>query len=52
MGMIFLDCCTQVWVFGKTLTSGMRQEIDRARRYSKPIRFFTTDCMEVDCGNT
>ena len=52
MGMIFLDCCSQVWVFGSSFTAGMRQEIDRAKRYSKPIRFFTTDCKEVDCGNT
>lgn len=52
MGMIFLDCCSQIWVFGDTVSEGMAKEIDRAKRYSKPIRFFTSDCKETDCGNT
>ncbi len=50
MGLIFLDCCSQVWVFGDLLTDDMALEIDRARRYSKPIRFFTTDCKEASNG--
>ncbi len=51
MGMVFLDSCSQVWVFGDVITNGMSKEIDRAKRYSKPIRFFTRDCKEVDCRN-
>lgn len=51
MGMIFLDCCSQVWVFGEDITEGMAKEMNRAMRYSKPLRFFSKDCKEVDRGN-
>lgn len=52
MGMIFLDCCSQVWVFGPEITEEMAKQINRAGRYSKPVRFFTAECKEVDHGNT
>ena len=46
MGRIYMDCCSQVWVFGD-VTDLMKKEIARARAKSKPIRHFNADCKEV-----
>lgn len=46
MGCLFMDCCTQVWVFGES-TPQMRRELARARAKGKPVRHFSEDCMEV-----
>ena len=45
MGLIFLDCCTQIWVFGE-ITQTMRNEISRARSKGKPVRYFSFECRE------
>ncbi len=47
MGMVFLDGCKEVWVFGERISSGMQQEIDRAEKRGIPIRFFNDQCEEV-----
>ena len=47
MGMVFLDSCKEVWVFGERISSGMQQEIDRAEKRGIPIRFFNDQCEEV-----
>ena len=47
MGMVFLDSCKEVWVFGERISSGMQQEIDRAEKRDIPIRFFNDQCEEV-----
>lgn len=47
MGMVFLDSCKEVWVFGERISSGMQQEIDRAEKRGIPIRFFNEQCEEV-----
>lgn len=47
MGMVFLDGCKEIWVFGERISSGMRLEIDRARKRGLTLRFFTEDCKEV-----
>lgn len=46
MGMVMLDKCAEVWVFGDTITEGMRGELERAERRSKTIRYFTVDGKE------
>ena len=48
---VFLGRCEQMWVFGDEITAGMAQEIDRAKRYLKKIRYFTDECKEKNCGN-
>ena len=48
MGFIFLGKCEQVWVFGEHITNGMAYEIRRATGMGKKIRYFTTDCREVE----
>ena len=47
MGMVFLDSCKEVWVFGERISSGMQSEIDRARERGIPIRYFNDQCEEV-----
>jgi len=47
MGMVFLDSCKEVWVFGERISSGMQREIDRAEKRDIPIRFFNDQCEEV-----
>lgn len=40
-GMALLAMCDEVWVFGKERTTGMKAEINEARRLHKTIRFVT-----------
>lgn len=46
MGLVFLQKCREVWVFG-TVTAGMRMEINLAQRCHIPIRYFNEKCEEV-----
>ena len=47
MDIVLLTKCAELWVFGETISNGMSIEIEKAKRKSKPIRFFTTTCEEV-----
>lgn len=47
MGISFLTMCREIWVFGKTVSKGMRVEIDHAKKYGIRIRFFGENCKEV-----
>lgn len=38
-GLALLAMCDEVWVFG-TVSPGMAQEIEEAKRLKKPIRYF------------
>ena len=42
MGQVILSRCDEIWVFGETLSSGMRDEIEKAKRKRMTIRCF--DC--------
>ncbi len=37
-GLSLLSLCDEVWVFGTDVTSGMRREIEEAKRLGKPVR--------------
>ena len=43
MGRVMLDKCAEVWVFGDTISSGMKGEIDRARSKKKVIKYFNKE---------
>jgi len=43
-GKALLSKCDEIWVFGKTVSSGMSQEIAKARVWGKPIKFYGEDC--------
>lgn len=47
MGMVFLDSCKEVWVFGERTSPGMEREIDRAHKRGIPVRYFNDRCEEV-----
>ncbi len=46
MGKVMLDKCAEVWVFGDSITTGMKGEIDRAENRKKAIRYFSVDGKE------
>ena len=47
MGMVLLAKCEQLWVFGKTISTGMAAEIEKAEKRDMVIRYFTENCEEV-----
>lgn len=47
MDMVLLSKCSELWVFGKTISRGMSMEIEKAKRKGQPIRYFTDECKEV-----
>ena len=47
MGIVLMGKCSEVWVFGESLSEGMRKEILIAKRRSQPVRYFDSDCKEV-----
>ena len=46
-GIVLLGKCSEVWVFGDTVSSGMAAEIAKAKRKKQTIRYFTDTCEEV-----
>ncbi len=46
-GNVMMSKCAEVWVFGSRISSGMKSEIDRAKRKNMPIRYFSSVCQEV-----
>jgi hypothetical protein len=46
-GNALMSKCSEVWVFGKTISPGMKAEINRATRKNYPIRYFSDKCKEV-----
>ena len=40
IGLSFLEACDEIWVFGSTLSMGMQQEVDLAKRKGLSIRTF------------
>ena len=46
-GNAIMSKCSEVWVFGNTITSGMEEEIERAGWKNYRVRYFTNDCEEV-----
>ena len=49
-GTALMSKCSEVWVFGSRISSGMEEEIKRARWKNYPIRYFTDSCEEVTHG--
>ncbi len=47
-GMVWLDKCDELWVFGRHISSGMTREIDKATKRGVPIRYFTEACKAVN----
>ena len=46
-GNAIMSKCSEVWVFGERISSGMASEIKRAKWKNYCIRCFDSDCKEV-----
>ena len=46
-GNVLMSHCTEVWVFGESISSGMDAEIRRAKRKKYRLRYFGSDLKEV-----
>lgn len=46
MNLVLMSKCEQLWVFGDNLSTGMKAEIDRAKRKHMKIRYFTEEMEE------
>ncbi len=45
--IILLGKCDELWVFGDTVSDGMKLEISKAKKRGIPIRYFHGKCEEV-----
>ncbi|HBE8721265.1 hypothetical protein JY782_11735 [Clostridioides difficile] len=46
-GKAIIEKCSEVWVFGKHISSGMEAEINLAKQNNYRLRYFTDKCQEV-----
>lgn len=51
-GIVMLDKCAEVWVFGDKISEGMKVEIERAKSKEKKIRYFPDDLFKVQQDST
>ena len=47
-GLQLMAHCDEIWVFGKKITRTMANEITKAIYKKMKIRYFTTDCKEIE----
>ncbi len=47
MDIVLLSKCSELWVFGETVSKGMSIEIERAKRKGQPVRYYSSDLKEV-----
>ena len=52
MNLVLLGKCSELWVFGETITKGMGVEIRKAKFWHKPIRYFDENCEEGSIETT
>ena len=50
-GKVLMDKCAQVWVFGSTITPGMKAELERATRKRYVIKRFDGNCKYLSGRN-
>lgn len=46
MNWVLMSKCAELWVFGNTISTGMKVEINRAKRKHMKIRYFTEELEE------
>ncbi len=46
-GTVIMSKCSEIWVFGNTISCGMAAEIKRARWRNYRVRYFTEDLEEI-----
>ena len=48
MNFVLMSKCVELWVFGDTISTGMKAEIERAERKHMKIRYFTEELEEKE----
>ena len=48
MNFVLMSKCAELWVFGDTISTGMKAEIERAERKHMKIRYFTEELEEKE----
>ena len=48
LGLQMLKRCKEMWVFGDRISKGMANEIKIAEKRKIPVRYFTSECVEVN----
>ncbi len=49
-GFSLIGYCEELWVFGE-VSHGVKREIEEAERTGKKVRYFGTDCKELEGEN-
>lgn len=47
LALQMLKRCKEMWVFGETISSGMKNEIRMAQRWNIPIKYFNKNCEAI-----
>lgn len=47
-GLAVMRSCAEVWCFGAKISSGMKLELEEAKRQKKPIRYFNAAMEEIE----
>lgn len=47
MNLVLMSKCAELWVFGSMVSSGMKAEIERAKRKHMKIRYFSEELEET-----
>lgn len=47
MNLVLMSKCAELWVFGEVISTGMKAEINRAKRKHMKIRYFTEEMEEI-----
>lgn len=48
MDIVLMGKCSEVWVLGNTISSGMEKEIEIAKKRKQTVRYFSTEYEEVE----
>lgn len=48
MNFVLMSKCVELWVFGDTISAGMKAEIEHAERKHMKIRYFTEELEEKE----
>ena len=48
MDIVLMGKCHEVWVLGDTVSEGMAEEIDRAKKRRQRVRYFNSKFQEVE----
>ena len=46
-GLVLMGKCDEMWVFGETISSGMKIEITKAKKRGLRIRYYNDQCEEA-----